>query len=53
MEFMLTTTASDKAELQVLGSVAMIAGDEKAPVKAKTSLPAREVQARPTRNRLP
>jgi hypothetical protein len=47
MEFMLTTTASSKAELQALGSVAMIAGgDEKAPVKAKTSLPARQSQAR-------
>jgi hypothetical protein len=46
MEFMLTTTASSKAELQVLGSVAMIAGvEEKAPVKAKTSLPARQTQA--------
>jgi hypothetical protein len=51
MEFMLTTTASDKAELQVLGSVAMIAGDEKAPVKlpvkAKAAPSARQTQARP------
>jgi hypothetical protein len=48
MEFMLTTTASSKAELQALGSVAMIAGgDGKAPVKSKTSLPARQAQARP------
>jgi hypothetical protein len=51
MEFMLTTTASDKAELQVLGSVAMIAGDEKAPVKlpvkAKAASSARQTQARP------
>jgi hypothetical protein len=48
MEFMLTTTASNKAELQALGSVAMIAGgDGKAPVKSKTSLPARQTQARP------
>jgi hypothetical protein len=48
MEFMLTTTASSKAELQALGSVAMIAGgDGKAPVKSKTSLPARQTQARP------
>jgi hypothetical protein len=53
MEFMLTTTASDQAELQVLGSVAMVAGDEKAPVKAKASLPARQTQAHPTRNRMP
>jgi hypothetical protein len=54
MEFMLTTTASSKAELQVLGSLAMIAGgDGKAPVKANASLPARPAQARPTRNRLP
>ena len=48
MEFMLTTTASSKAELQALGSVAMIAGgDGKAPVKSKTSSPARQTQARP------
>jgi hypothetical protein len=48
MEFMLTTTASSKAELQALGSVAMIAGgDGKAPVKSKTALPARQTQARP------
>jgi hypothetical protein len=52
MEFMLTTTASDKAELQVLGSVAMIAGGEekapvKLPVKAKAASPARQTQARP------
>lgn len=53
MEFMLTTTASDKAELQVLGSVAMLAGDEKAPVKSKASLPARQTQARPAQNRMP
>lgn len=48
MEFMLTTTASSKAELQALGSVAMIAaGDEKAPVKARTAAPVRQTQARP------
>lgn len=48
MEFMLTTTASSKAELQALGSVAMVAaGDEKAPVKARTAAPVRQTQARP------
>jgi hypothetical protein len=46
MEFMLTTTASDKAELQALGSVAMIAAsEEKAPVKARTAAPLRQTQA--------
>jgi hypothetical protein len=48
MEFMLTTTVSDKAELQALGSVAMIAaGEEKAPVKSRTAAPVRQTQARP------
>jgi hypothetical protein len=42
MEFMLTTTKSDKAELQALGSVAMIADG-----------PPPKASARPTRNRMP
>jgi hypothetical protein len=41
MEFMLTTTASPKAELQALGSVAMVAGDGPAtPMKEKRAAPA-------------
>jgi hypothetical protein len=41
MEFMLTTTASSKADRQALGSVAMIAdGPDAAPVRAKTGSPA-------------
>jgi hypothetical protein len=44
MEFMLTTSKSDKAELQALGSVAMIADGP---------APAAKPSARPTRNRMP
>lgn len=47
MEFMLTTTASPKAELQALGSVAMIAGD------ATGAAPPSRTPARPTRNPRP
>jgi hypothetical protein len=47
MEFMLTTTASPKAELQALGSVAMIAGD------ATGAAPPSRTPARPARNPRP
>jgi hypothetical protein len=47
MEFMLTTTASSKAELQALGSVAMIADGPDGAVSAPT------LPARPTRNGTP
>jgi hypothetical protein len=50
MEFMLTTTASNKAELQALGSVAMVADGAGATAPAKAAL---DKPARPTRNRTP